>query len=448
MKLNKLFLLAAMGLGLFACNNNDLVEGSAPNGTQEEGTTYVGFSLKFSNTNTRAEGDLATEEESHITSAYVMMASDDGATFAKVLSMSDTPTDEDVEGYYTTEGKFLFQTTAGNHDFYAVINPEIPPTENGNVTTYLNDEVVLSVDVIAANNNFMMSSCEKKTFYVSDNVTVDDAIDGFTDDAKSNNFTISVERVVAKVTMTCTNPELSDNTGGAAGGELETAEFYLCNKALKSSRMARTSPLNLSAGAENFVSDNTPTPVAMNISDKTDEEVTPVYCLENIHSTYLQDYTTYVILNTTFIPESVVKCDEADNNGGDDDFYTNPKDESKKSFRVVTEGTLSGAYILEADLNEYKKAHSDALPVGVDAVSGLYENGKCWFGPIWVGENNDDYAVERNYWYNLNITGITLPGSYEKPGITPGFPPNPPTNVAITLTVEDWTSADRNINLK
>ena len=41
MKLNKLFLLSAMGLGLFACNNNDLVEGSDPNGTQEEGTTYV-----------------------------------------------------------------------------------------------------------------------------------------------------------------------------------------------------------------------------------------------------------------------------------------------------------------------------------------------------------------------------------------------------------------------
>ena len=33
MKLNRLFLLAAMGLGLFACNDNDLVEGSAPNGT-------------------------------------------------------------------------------------------------------------------------------------------------------------------------------------------------------------------------------------------------------------------------------------------------------------------------------------------------------------------------------------------------------------------------------
>ena len=57
MKLNRLFLLAAMGLGLFACNDNDLVEGSAPNGTQEEGTTYVGLSLKFSNTSSRATGD-------------------------------------------------------------------------------------------------------------------------------------------------------------------------------------------------------------------------------------------------------------------------------------------------------------------------------------------------------------------------------------------------------
>lgn len=57
MKLNRLFLLAAMGLGLFACNNNDLVEGSAPNGTQEEGTTYVGLKINFNSSSTRADGD-------------------------------------------------------------------------------------------------------------------------------------------------------------------------------------------------------------------------------------------------------------------------------------------------------------------------------------------------------------------------------------------------------
>ena len=78
MKLNRLFLLAAMGLGLFACNDNDLVEGSAPNGTQEEGTTYVGFTLKFNDANTRAdETKDGTAAEQKINSVYVLVADGD-----------------------------------------------------------------------------------------------------------------------------------------------------------------------------------------------------------------------------------------------------------------------------------------------------------------------------------------------------------------------------------
>lgn len=80
MKLNKLFLLAAMGLGLFACNNNDLVEGSAPNGTQEEGTTYVGFTIDFGEMGTRAATigtTPGTDAESKVTTVYALLTNKD-----------------------------------------------------------------------------------------------------------------------------------------------------------------------------------------------------------------------------------------------------------------------------------------------------------------------------------------------------------------------------------
>lgn len=54
MKLNKYLLMAAMGLGLVACTENDLVEGGDSNGAQNEGSTYVGFTIDFGKNKTRA----------------------------------------------------------------------------------------------------------------------------------------------------------------------------------------------------------------------------------------------------------------------------------------------------------------------------------------------------------------------------------------------------------
>ena len=101
MKLNRLFVLTAMGLCLFACSENEL-EGNIPENSQNEGTTYVGFSLKFKDANTRAtEND--TEAEQNINSVYVVMAKPNGK-IEKVLNAEKTTTKG--EGYYGSE-KFL-----------------------------------------------------------------------------------------------------------------------------------------------------------------------------------------------------------------------------------------------------------------------------------------------------------------------------------------------------
>lgn len=452
MKLNKYLLMAAMGLGLVACTENDLVEGGDSNGAQNEGTTYVGFTLKFSNTNTRANGDdaLATEAESIITSAYVMMTSDGGTTFEKVLDMTSL-TEGSEEGYYEDSKKFLFQTTAGNHDFYAVINPDTPPTEGEDISDYFETAESLSLETIAASNNFMMSNCSKNTFNLVDNITKDQALEG--DDNASNNFTISVERVVAKVTMTCTNPTLESESGTTnVGGKINNLQFYLMGEATKSYRMASTPNLNLARteGITDRYSFESDIPVGITINTGVDQDktkATPVYCLENLQDEYKQGNTTYILLKTDFIPTNIVDCTNADGTITENDN----KSDIAESFYVVKSGDLAGNYIIKADLDAYKQEHQNQLPQGVLSISDEYEKGTCWFGPIWVGQedgNENNGPVKRNTWYNLIIQKIKLPGDPKAPEISEPQPLVPNTNVAITLDVMDWVSVDRNISLQ
>lgn len=432
------------------CSENEL-EGNGPEGAQNEGTTYVGFTLKFSNTNTRANGDpLATEEETAITSAYVMMTSENGTTFERVLDMT-APANGSGEGYYQDKQKFLFKTTAGNHDFYAVINPDEAPTVKGNISEYFNQAQALALGTITEDNKFMMSNCNKNTFNLVDNVTEEQALNGNKDEDATNNFSISVERVVAKVTMTCLNPTLESESGTTnVGGKINNLQFYLMGEATKSYRMASTRNLNLARteGITDRYSFESDIPAGITINTGADQDktqATPVYCLENLQDDYKQGNTTYILLKTDFIPTKIVDCTKADGTTTDNDNTS-----TAESFYVVKSGDLAGNYIIKADLDAYKQNHQNQLPQGVLSISDEYENGTCWFGPIWVGQENADNngPVKRNTWYNLNITKIKLPGDPNVPEINESQPLVPNTNVAITLDVMDWVSADRNISLQ
>lgn len=446
MKLNKYLLMAAMGLGLVACTENDLVEGGDSNGAQNEGTTYVGFTIDFGEMGTRAtttSTTAGTAEESKVTTVYALLTDKDGDDIKNTYLM----TSYEYGDTDSKKVKYMFATSPGTYDLYVVVNPDQADLTTTNkptkISEYLKKGVTLGVATITTEYKFMMSSTEETEVYIQDNVTEKEAQDGT--DASTNNFTVNVERVTAKVTMTCADPELTDKSGGEAGGTLNSASFNLKNRALISTRMAVSTPLNLDYTSANFESPRDLYSIEMSESDKS--KATPVYCLENIQTNYDKGGNiTYASLSTVFIPSKVVICDDTDNGGTEGDFTTNS---DVATFRVVTKGTLSGAYILDSELTAYKNNNQDKLPAGVEEVSEPYTNGVCWFGPIWVGENDDksSYAIERNHWYNLNITGITLPGSPVEIVPDPGIPPHQATNVAITLTVEPWTTVDRDINL-
>ena len=437
MKLNRLFLLAAMGLGLFACNDNDLVEGSAPNGTQEEGTTYVGFTIDFSKTQTRATTEPGTDAEQKINTAYVILA--DGNTISQVVSSV-------ADG----SNKYVLQTTPGPHDFYVVVNPTTAPTTSNTVSEYFNTGVVIEANEFANtttdSESFLMASVKKETFDIADGVTEEEALDGT--DAATNNFTINVERVAAKVTMTCENATLTNATNNA-GGTIATPRFTLKGGATMSYRMAQNPFAEITGNEWTNTSSATDVYVKQPSDDKNiHRSADPVYCLENIHTTgYKQGNTTYLTLQTTFTPDKVVDCaDEVKP-------LTTNKQNPGSTFYVVKQGVLAGNYLMGADLQSYRDSKSDqsALPAGVEAISDAYTDGNCYFGPIWIGQTDTDKEnapVVRNTWYNLKITGITLPGEPSEPQIDPEQTLTPATNVAITLSVMPWNFIDREISLQ
>lgn len=434
MKLNKLFLMAAMGLGLFACSENEL-EGNGPEGAQNEGTTYVGFTIDFSKTQTKAtETETGTAAEQKINKAYVILAAS-----GNISQIAETP-----KG--TSNNKYVLQTTPGPHDFYVVVNPTTAPTVGTSIDAYFNTGVAIGVDEFANttpnSESFLMASVKKETFDIADGVTEEEALAGT--DATANNFTINVERVAAKVTMTCNNLTLSSGNNNAAGGEISNTTFNLMGGATMAYRMAQSTIVEIPNNAWTYTVKNV---AVATTGDHTG--ATPAYCLENIHAanSYKQKNTTYLTLQTTFKPTNVVNC-------ADDvkPLKTNTL-AAGAPFYVVQTGSLAGNYLMKTDLENYQKLEGNTgkLPAGVESISGEYQNGVCWFGPIWIGQANADDQngpVVRNTWYNLKITGITLPGEPSEPQIDPEQPLTPPTNVAITLTVQPWNFIDRPIELQ
>lgn len=441
MKLNRLFLLAAMGLGLFACNDNDLVEGSAPNGTQEEGTTYVGFTIDFSKTQTRATTEPGTNAEQKINTAYVILA--DGNTISQVVSSV-------ADG----SNKYVLQTTPGPHDFYVVVNPTTAPTTSNTVSEYFNTGVAIGAEefakTTAGSESFLMASVKKETFDIADGITKEEALEGT--DAATNNFTINVERVAAKVTMTCESTALTNATNNA-DGTITTPKFTLKGGATMSYRMAQNPFAEITGNAWSY--ESSATDVYVKTGDETDlhKKATPVYCLENLHDAatgYKQGNTTYLTLQTTFIPARVVDCNATAANG---ELKDNPNATTSTPvpFYVVKTGSLAGNYILKSELDTFQGGDDTKFPNGVESISAEYVEGTCWFGPIWIGQTNaadQNGPVVRNTWYNLKITGIALPGDPQEPQPDPDQPLVPPTNVAISLSVMPWNFINREIDLQ
>lgn len=515
MKLNRLLLMSVMGLGLFACNNNDLVEGSGPEGTQTEGTTYVGLKINFNSSSSRATGDQPVDGDGDHT-----LYDDQGdGNESKVSDVRIVVTDADGNSQYNdvvtptsnNNSIYLFKITPGKKKFYAVVNGDaLGLTET--LKSWAGSQLALTkkaselyeYNTTATNGKgFLMSSVEAVEQTLQDNVSEDDVKAG-----KANNIEITVERVVAKVTMqlseelkgtggfdnqtatlknlTCqigNADNLKYNKDGADDAKYTTAGTYLM--AYNDNDVRKTPYFDYPDGTvawEDFSQAKLLDPTAQTIYTNGQATTTPTarfYCLENTHANgdgaknYLQSNTTFIRVKAEMIPKSAKQF--AYSAGSDPkvtitDRKTMPI--SLETFYVITSAPNQDdqdSYVFASDL---ASLYADLVPGGnagndddkaAEVVEALavydynftapYTAG-CGYYNIWVNDMkdaNNQYLniapVFRNDWYNLTITSLTLPGS-PKESIDPEEPIHPDTNVGVTLTIRDWNKVNHDIVLQ
>lgn len=509
MKLNKLFLTAVMGLGLFACSENEL-EGNGPEGAQAEGTTYVGLKINFNSSSTRATGDQPVDGDGDGT-----LYDDNEPAFTIESAVKDVRivvTDAEGKSQYNAivtpvDDIYLIEITPGIKKFYAVVNGQSLGLD-GQFSSWAGEQKTLKMEASklyqytdgSTGKGFLMSSVAAVERTIQDNVSKEDVKNG-----TANNVTIAVDRVVAKVTMqlkkgltfdnqTATLKKLTCQIGNADNLEYNkdgaddaakytTAGTYLM--AYDDNGVRKTPYFDYPlAGMDWTDFDQTDllnapgTVIYENGAVSTTTPTARFYCLENTHANsgkknYLQGNTTFIRVKAEMIPNSAKTFTYSA--GVDPAVTISDKDdmpETLETFYVITAAPNQDdqdSYVFASDLaglynnlvpggretETDKKAAAVVKALATDGYNFTepYTNG-CGYYNIWVNDmknENNQYLniapVFRNDWYDLTINSITLPGSPNE-SLDPGQPIHPNTNVGITLTVRNWNKVNHNVNLQ
>lgn len=402
MKLNRLFLLTAMGAGLFACSENDLELNGNPNEGVNDGTTYVGLSLKFNNASSRATGDLpttGTESENYdgneglIKDVRIVVTDEKGnLQYNNAITAVKNNENEDI---------YIFQIQPGKKKFYAVINgdvlglnanKELENWKDGKLTLTKKASELYNYNASATGGNgFLMSSTAAVEQTIQDNVSVDEVKAG-----TANNIAITVERAVAKVTMKLKdglNFSKESATLKNLSCQIGNADNLAYDKAAENDKKYTTTGTYLMAynnnnvretpyytypktNTEDFWSGFSQTklldPDAQTIYTDGQATSTPTarfYCLENTHANgetknYLQGNTTFIRVKADMIPNSAktFTFTPATSEGGATPASVAIADKEKdgwptslETFYVITdapEQTNQGSYVFASDLAE------------------------------------------------------------------------------------------------
>lgn len=465
MKKRHLFAISLIGLALAACSTDDELNAG---GNQSNEGAVVTLKLDMAGSQTKGSpgatnAQPGTTVENTISNVTVVV--DYGNTTQKVFNSTDYEDSNSEYGWNETSNTFKFQTPAGDATFYVYANVNDADDLSSN---WAKDLVSKATDVSEyyADDSFFMSNQNGEG--VSHTINED----------TENNVTVNIERAAAKVTV-----ESPDNFTSTYGGKLSDMKFALGNKINKFYLLQQSTIASPTSGvqylpANNQTGENDWKTVNLGKTSsgagENHQELSVFaadYCMENVHTTYTQDITTYIKFNTTFTPAEVLDFEtpqEANNKWtvkSDLKPVSPPASASDApSFFVVLDGNAeyTSNYILKSDLYDNGQAKAGLTITattggylitgieGITKISDEYVSGKCFFGPIWINLNTAGNAspIYRNDWYHLKVTDIKLPGLPSEPGDGGNIPLTPDVDVTLTLTVLDWELEERNITLQ
>lgn len=460
MKKRHLFAISLIGLALAACSTDDELN---TGGNQSNEGAVVTLKLDMTGSQTKGSPDATNQQEGSVAEniiSNVTVVVDYGTT-QKVFKN----TDEGVTWTNTADSKtFKFQTPAGDATFYVYANVNEADNLSSN---WAKDLVSKGTDVSAyyTNNSFFMSNQNGE------------GVEHTINEDTENNVTVNIERAAAKVTVE--SPADFTNT---YGGKLSDMKFALGNKInkfylLQQSTIASPTSEVQYLPANDQTAENDWKTVNLGKTSDTGENHQDLsvfaadYCMENVHSTYEQENTTFIKFKTTFTPAKALDFDTSGENGwtikGNLKDVTAPSTaDNAPSFFVVLDGNAeyTSNYILKSDLYGDDNQPKSGLSIspaegggntitgitGITKISDEYVSGKCFFGPIWINLNTagDASPIYRNDWYHLKVTGIKLPGLPSEPGDGGEIPLTPNVDVTLNLTVLDWELEKREIILQ
>ncbi len=452
MKLNKYFLIGAMGLGLFACND-DLNENGNQDGNQpQEGTTYAAISLKFGNATTaRAVGDgpvtgkenKGDGNEADIQTVRLIVA--DAATNKVECNHVYT---KDAAQNPTIDGRYVFAIQPGEKKIYAFVNEEKgnnleTAAAVNNIWDGTTSTVTKKASELGTYNGtsgqgtpFVMSVTKVETWDILSGVSKEQAEAG-----TKNRVDLNVERMVAKVTVQLADALVADNgfanqpvTLTALTAQIGNADNITYDKngaddaakyksPAESYRIAydvngvRQTPeyYNYADNTEDFykgferaklLSGNAESLYAPNATgDAKKNPQTQFYCLENTHATYVQANTTFVSVAATMTANKVVKIayEKATGTENDNDYVaekiiptTNNENTTAGTFYLIeaaSDHNLIGGYILESDLADLYGTEKNDITDGNETE--LAKKAAAVIAEL--GKNNRGYAFSEPY---------------------------------------------------
>lgn len=527
MRLNKYFLIAAMGLGLFACTDDLENNGGQNENISQEGTTYAAIKLNFGDgTTTRVGEKPGTGEENEGTG-------NEGTVKTIRLIIADASTNKveynklysDNEVQNQKENTYVIKIQPGEKKIYAFANEEASSdlvkvkenaTWDGTTATLKKNASELGTYNTEKDQGipFVMSVTEVETWDILADVTEEEAEAG-----TKNKVTLNVERMVAKVTVKLadalveeegfknqpvTLTELTAQIGNADNikyNKDETDDAKKYEATATSYRIAHvTSDKRVipdvyynyaNSNADFYAGFNranllSGTPQSLYNAQSTTDPKNPesrFYCLENIHTTYVQANTTFVSVAATMTANKVVTISytkgkevEGDTPAQEEKIVLTPNNSNTTAgtFYLIENAPdheLIGGYVLETELADlYGDEESDITGTGtgpdkskaaavIEALktrnysfSAPYTDGKGYFN-VWVNDlkENGKYTgqapVFRNDWYSLTIQSIKLPGN-PTPDLDPEKPLHPDTNIGVFVKIKPWNMFDIDVDLQ
>ncbi|WP_455641265.1 Mfa1 family fimbria major subunit [Parabacteroides sp.] len=431
--------VTALMAGVTSCNNDDDPNGG---GLVEEGkATQMTVSINFPTGETRATGDPnATNAEATINTVDVFIYNGAGAFLSHTPLVAADFTPAGTSGSadkYTYNAAAKISTTTGTKNVYVGINlpsavvTAIKSRPMGELATVAQ---TMTRAQLASNNGLPMFSSKPAT-----STLVED------DTQASNNVTVQVERLVAKVTV---EADASIDITGVPG-KVDNLTFainnfnerlYLVQGASPAFKDPNWDSQTLTASWMTTDFSDAASTAYVNILDNRTFVGTPgvddysaCYAYENTSKEKLKGEITRATIRATFIPETITVSDGSGGYTTQTTSRTTPA-----TFWAVTPSVGAATAYFETQ----SVAQSFATDNGGATVEE-YTDGYCYWD-MFLNKTStgkgEKWDVLRNEYFKCNITRIVAPGRPDPGVVPPDVTPDDDTKISVNIEVLFWNT--------